>query len=160
VSSERSTSASRIELSSHGVGVAAIATAPHDPLVADAPSNDRSPSLLAWQWSGYPTFHADRTNLVIHVLTQPMFVLGLLSVIASPVAGSIVGVAVRAVSGLALMAVAIIAQGRGHAREGSPPIPFAGPADAVKRIFGEQLINFPRFVLSGGIARAWKASQR
>jgi hypothetical protein len=127
--------------------------------VTDAASTDRSPTLLTWQWNGYPTFHADRTNLVIHVLTQPLFVLGFLSVITSPIAGSIVGIVVRAITGVVLMALAIVAQGRGHARESSPPIPFAGPADAVKRIFGEQLINFPRFVLSGGLARAWRGAQ-
>jgi len=126
--------------------------------VADATSTDRSPSLLAWQWSGYPTFHADRTNLVIHVLTQPLFVMGLVSLVTSPIAGSLVGVGIRAGGGAASMAVAMIAQGRGHAREGTPPIPFAGPGDALKRIVGEQLVNFPRFVLSGGFARAWRAS--
>jgi hypothetical protein len=127
--------------------------------VSETPNTDRSPSLLAWQWSGYPSFHADRTNLIIHVLTQPLFVLGFFSVLTSPVAGSIVGIVVRVITGIVLMAGAMIAQGRGHAREASPPIPFASRGDAVKRIFGEQLINFPRFVLSGGLARAWRATR-
>jgi hypothetical protein len=38
------------------------------------------------------------------------------------------------------------------------PVPFAGPVDVVSRIFAEQLITFPRFVLSGQFARAWRES--
>ena len=123
-----------------------------------AETTDRSPSLLAWQWAGYPTYHLDRTNLLIHVFTQPIFVLGFFSVLTAPIAGSLIGIVFRALSGAAFMALAMFAQGRGHAKEASPPIPFAGPVDALMRIFGEQLINFPRFVLSGGLARAWRAT--
>ena len=45
-------------------------------------------------------------------------------------------------------------QGRGHRRE--RPAPFAGALDMILRIFAEQLITFPRFVLSGEFARAWR----
>jgi hypothetical protein len=121
-------------------------------------STDRSPSLLAWQWSGYPTYHGSRRNLVIHLVTQPIFVMGVFSVVTAPLAGSLVGIAVRFASGLGGMAFAMIAQGRGHAMESSPPIPFAGPVDAIGRIFLEQLVNFPRFVITGGLAKAWRES--
>jgi hypothetical protein len=120
-------------------------------------TTDRSPSLLAWQWNGYATYHGSRRNLVIHLLTQPIFVMGFFSLLGSPFGGSLVGVAVRIVGGLGAMAFAMIAQGRGHAIETSPPIPFAGPLDAIGRIFLEQLVNFPRFVLTGGLVRAWRA---
>jgi hypothetical protein len=119
---------------------------------------DRSPSLLAWQWSGYAAYHGSRRNLVIHLVTQPIFVMGFFSLLSAPLGGSLVGIVARALGGIVAMALAMIAQGRGHAIEASPPIPFAGPGDALGRIFLEQLVNFPRFVLSGGLAKAWRES--
>lgn len=118
----------------------------------------RDPTLLIWQWNGYPTFHADRRNLLLHVLTQPVFALGFLALLTAPLAGSVIGALARVGAGIAAMAVAMAIQGRGHAREDAPPIPFAGPRDVILRIVLEQLITFPRFVLSGGFARAWRAS--
>jgi hypothetical protein len=56
------------------------------------------------------------------------------------------------------MVVAMVIQGRGHKLEKNPPIAFDGPLDVAGRIFIEQLFNFPRFVLSGGFGRAWKAA--
>ena len=38
------------------------------------------------------------------------------------------------------------------------PIPFRGPIDVGSRIFVEQWVTFPRFVLSGGLAQAWRAA--
>ncbi len=119
---------------------------------------DRSPGLLAWQWKGYPTYHGSRRNLVIHLVTQPIFVAGFFGVLTAPLAGSLVAIVLRVLGGVAAMAVAMIAQGRGHALELSPPVPFSGPADAIGRILLEQLVTFPRFVLTGGLAKAWRAS--
>ena len=45
-------------------------------------------------------------------------------------------------------------QGRGHRKEPVPPEPFTGLGNALSRIFLEQWITFPRFVLSGGWLRA------
>ena len=53
---------------------------------------------------------------------------------------------------------AVAAQGRGHGREAVRPVPFRGAADVAVRIVVEQWVTFPRFVLSGGFARAWTAS--
>jgi len=121
-------------------------------------SADRSPTLLAWQWSGYPSFHASRRNLVIHLVTQPIFVAGFFLLLGAPLAGAILHDVVHAIVGLVMMVVAIAAQGRGHAGEANPPIPFAGPGDAIGRILLEQLVNFPRFVVTGGLAKAWRAA--
>lgn len=120
---------------------------------------DRSPSLLAWQWNGYATYHGSRRNLLIHLLTQPIFVMGFFAVLGAPFGGSPVGIGSRALGGIGAMALAMVAQGRGHAIEASPPIPFAGPGDALGRIFLEQLVNFPRFVVTGGLAKAWRESR-
>jgi hypothetical protein len=126
---------------------------------SDTTRADRSPNLLAWQWSGYATFHTDRRNLFLHVLTQPIFVLGLFALIGAPLAGGIVAAVVSAVVGIAMMVLAMAVQGRGHAKEKEPPIPFAGPLDVIGRILLEQLINFPRFVLTGGLLRAWRQAR-
>ena len=55
---------------------------------------------------------------------------------------------------LLLMAVSFAAQGLGHAREANPAEPFTGPLNAIGRVFLEQWVTFPRYVLSGGWARA------
>ena len=59
---------------------------------------------------------------------------------------------------LAGVVVAVAAQGRGHKIEARPPAPFRSPLDVVARLLVEQLITFPRFVLSGGFARAWRGA--
>jgi hypothetical protein len=107
-------------------------------------------NLLAWQWEQYPNAHRDRRNLLIHAATMPLFGAGVLLAATTPWLGPL------ALAGLALLPLAMAAQGRGHRLESAPPAPFAGPLDVIFRIFAEQLITFPRFVLSGGFARAWQ----
>jgi hypothetical protein len=106
--------------------------------------------LPAWQWAGYPEFHRDRGNLLLHLATAPLFIGGTLAALASPFVGwwALGG-------GLGALAIALAAQGRGHRREGRPPEPFLGPGDFLGRLFVEQFVTFPRFVLSGGFARAF-----
>ena len=115
----------------------------------------RNEPLLSWQWRLYRDGHRDRTNLAIHVATQPVFAAGAVALVAAPVASLWLFVA-----GPVAMAVAMALQGRGHSREATPPVPFSGPLDVFARIFAEQLITFPRFVLSGELARAWRAAPR
>lgn len=113
----------------------------------------RQPSLLAWQFRHYPEFHGRRANLVLHVVTVPLFQWGTLLALFGWAWGW-----VTPVVGLSAMALAVVAQGRGHAMEKNPPVPFASKGEAVARIFLEQWVNFPRFVVSGGFGRAWRAS--
>jgi hypothetical protein len=115
----------------------------------------REGGLLAWQWRGYPDYHHDRRNLAVHVLTVPWFIAGTCSVLLAPVLGFRYGVA-----GAVAMIAAVALQGRMHAIEATPPLPFRGPADGVARLFAEQWISFPRFVASGGFARAWREAAR
>ncbi len=114
----------------------------------------RPGGLLAWQWSLYDQGHRDRGNLVLHLCTVPWFMLGTLTVLATPLLGPLGGL------GLLPMVLAVALQGRGHGREGVPPVPFRGPLDVVLRIFCEQWITFPRFVLSGKLARAYRDAGR
>jgi hypothetical protein len=110
--------------------------------------------ILSWQWSLYADGHRDRRNLALHAATVPVFMAGTLLVVAAPL------VAVwTALAGAAAMAGAMAAQGRGHRGEAVAPVPFAGPADLLARIFLEQWVTFPRFVLSGGFARAWRSAE-
>jgi len=59
--------------------------------------------------------------------------------------------------GVPAVALPLVLQGRGHRLEAKRPEPFRGPGDFVARIFVEQWVTFPRFVLSGGFSRAWGA---
>jgi len=109
--------------------------------------------LLSWQWELYPPAHRDRRNLALHLATAPLFQLGVVGLLASPFVGG-----VWAIPSLAAMAAALGAQGRGHKLERQAPAPFLGPLDVLARFFAEQFVTFPRYVLSGGFARAWRES--
>ena len=106
----------------------------------------REGGLLRWQWSLYPDGHRDRRNLALHAATVPMFLAGTCALVVHPLAGG------------GLMLAALIAQGRSHKLEKTAPVPFLGPFDVVKRFVVEQWITFPRFVLSGAFAKAWRES--
>lgn len=113
--------------------------------------SDRTGGLLAWQLHHYPENHRDRRNLLLHIVTVPVFQLGTVLLAASFFRSPWL-----ALPGLVSMVGVVALQGRGHALETAAPIPFLSPFDAVARIFVEQWVTFPRFVLSGGLARAWR----
>jgi hypothetical protein len=110
--------------------------------------------LLQWQWQLYPDNHHDRGNLILHLLTVPLFMTGTLALVLAPWLSLWLLAA-----GPAAMLTAMALQGRGHKRETVAPVPFAGPLDVVARIFVEQWITFPRYVASGAWARAWRRLQ-
>jgi Protein of unknown function (DUF962) len=111
-------------------------------------------SFFSDQFGDYPRVHADRRNLLIHAVAVPAFELATIALVAS-----LVGRAPVAAATSALVAVgAFAAQGRGHGMEPEAPIPFSGPGNALARIFAEQFITFPRFVVSGGWARAYRSA--
>jgi hypothetical protein len=114
-------------------------------------SASREGRLLAWQWALYAEGHRDRRNLIVHALTVPLFQLGTLALLSAPFLGGVL-----AAAGLGAMVGAMALQGRTHRLEPVPPAGFKGPADVFARIFAEQWITFPRFVLSGAFARAWR----
>ena len=104
--------------------------------------------LLRWQWQGYRHTHSSHANLVIHVITVPAFLLGTLAVVYAIVTLS----GWWAVAGVLAMATAMALQGMGHRLEPSAPAPFTGLGNAASRIFLEQWVTFPRYLLSG----AWR----
>jgi hypothetical protein len=111
--------------------------------------NTENAGLLGRQWAQYGEAHGDRRNLVIHLATVPVFMAGTVAVLGAPFVSWWL-----APAGLIAMFVAMAAQGKGHALEHAKPAPFRSRLDFVSRIFAEQWITFPRFVLSGGVARA------
>lgn len=111
---------------------------------------DRPNGLLAWQWQNYAANHRHPTNLVIHIVTVPLFWLGAASVVTAPFSGW------AGLGGLVPMLLGAALQGRGHKLEAAAPQPFRSPFDAVKRLWWEQWITFPRYVLSG----QWSAARR
>jgi hypothetical protein len=104
------------------------------------------PELLRWQWNGYPRYHRSRRNLLLHIAVVPIFLAGNVSLVLSLVQRSWL----VSLGGAAAMVVSVALQGRGHRMEPVPPEPFSSPANALARLFLEQWITFPRFVVSGG----------
>jgi hypothetical protein len=112
-------------------------------------------SLLAWQYRVYPEGHRDRVNLLLHLITAPLFCVAMIGFVIFAVWR-----APLASIGWALVAFAVLVlQARGHAREATPPHPIKGPGDLIARFFAEQFITFPRYVLGGGWLAAWRAAQ-
>lgn len=110
----------------------------------------RPGGLVRWQWDGYASYHRSRANLLMHIVLVPAFLIGNVALVYGAVRGSLVTAAL----GLGAMMVSMALQGRGHKGEQNPPVPFASPVEALSRIFLEQWVTFPRFVLTGGWRRA------
>jgi hypothetical protein len=101
--------------------------------------------FLQWQWSGYSAAHQNRTNLLLHIVAVPLFMSATLLAVYA-----LVRLSLPALAGSALgFLISLILQGRGHKLEATQPEPFKGSLDFILRLFAEQWITFPRFVLTG-----------
>lgn len=109
----------------------------------------RDGGIIAWQWSHYGSNHRDRGNLLLHFVAVPAFVGAALACLSCLIQGFWFAAGLS----FLLMVVAFAAQGVGHKREREAPVPFDGPGDFLARVFVEQFITFPRFVLSGAWMR-------
>jgi len=110
--------------------------------------------LARWQWESYPRYHQSRANLLLHIVVVPLFLVANLALIVALVQRSWW----FALFAFGVMVVSVALQGRGHRQEAVPPEPFTSGVNAVSRIFLEQWITFPRFVVSGGWLRAFQAA--
>ncbi|MEO1348001.1 MAG: terminase [Cyanobacteria bacterium J06635_15] len=103
----------------------------------------------------YSHVHAHRTNLLIHSVAVPLFILahvGLVAAISSrkPLpALTCVGVA----------AASLGLQRKGHALEVQAPEPFSNGWNFATRLYTEQFYTFPKFVLSGEFQESWSGAQ-
>jgi len=104
--------------------------------------------------SDYAQFHRNRANLLLHIVAVPLFVFGAVAAVWLA-AMSRFG---PAVAFAALPVISLAIQGRGHRLEPTPPRPFTGPGNFLGRILAEQFFRFPRFVVSGGWAKAMRES--
>jgi len=108
--------------------------------------------LVEKQWSDYADRHRNSNNLLIHIVAVPLLwfasfqVLGGVFLLLLGVPGAFDMLLWAAL----LIGVSLFAQARGHAMESIEPAEFASPGDFARRLFSEQFINFPRFVMSGG----------
>ncbi len=116
----------------------------------------RDGGLLAWQWDTYARNHCDRLNLLLHFVSVPMFIAGALATVSGLVHGRWLAAAIA----FAVMLSAFALQAIGHKREAQAPIPFDGPGDFLGRVFIEQFITFPRFILSGRWIRQLAQGER
>ncbi len=103
-----------------------------------------------WQWKGYARAHRDRVNLLVHLVTVPLFWLGVLLAV-SAIAFERTALALYLPL---LWLIGMTAQGQGHRREAAEVERFLGPIDFIVRLLIEQFVTFPRYVLSGAFRRA------
>jgi len=108
-----------------------------------------TPNLLRWQRDLYPAGHANRLNLVLHLVSVPVFVAGALTLVyaLATFAWGLAGL------GAAAVVAAIAVQGFGHSREIERPEPFLSPLDFVARFAAENFVTFWRFLASGDFRR-------
>ena len=114
--------------------------------------------LIEWQWSDYEDKHRNRTNLLIHIVAVPLFWVGIFEILGA-LTLMLFGVPTFRMIfwALVLMGIALGAEAYGHSLEGSAPHPAKDKAELIQRLVVEQLVNFPRFVLTGGWLRNLKA---
>jgi len=106
-------------------------------------------TLLSHQWKGYAQFHRSRSNLMIHIVAVPVFLIANMLFVLALFHGNWIVCAAAAVTTMGSLMV----QGRGHHDEPKPAEPFTSTLNAIARIFAEQWLTFPRFVLTGGWSR-------
>ena len=114
----------------------------------------RLSELVKWQWEGYATFHQSRTNLLIHIIFVPLFIISFIALLLAVLSLDLP----QACSALVSMLIAFGLQGFGHQQETNPALPFTSFKNAITRILLEQLYTFPKFVLQGKWYKALRAS--
>jgi hypothetical protein len=99
--------------------------------------------------------HTHRTNLLIHLVAVPLFILAHVGLVAA--------IAYRKpVSALTCVGSAVVSLGlqrKGHTLEAQAPTPFSSGWNFATRLYTEQFYTFPKFVLSGDFQRNWLGAQ-
>src|SRR5437879_10241467 len=105
--------------------------------------------LLTWQWQGYARYHQNTTNLLLHIVAVPLFIVANVLLIVAVVKVSL-GLLALSVLGIVVW---VIVQGRGRKLERVPPEPFSGRTNVLGRLFLAQWVKITRFRLSGDWSR-------
>ncbi|OEC32682.1 Protein of unknown function [Pseudomonas cuatrocienegasensis] len=108
-------------------------------------------SDLANQLRDYARSHSHPTNLLIHLLTVPLFIVASAVLLNGLLQLSFVAL----VTGIIGLVAAVILQRAGHRFETDTPETMPD----IKQLLREQFVTFPQFVLNGGWLRAWRASR-
>lgn len=116
----------------------------------------RLPNLRTWQWRSYADNHRHPTNLALHLIAVPLFIIAALLIVDGLLGLSFSSIAIGVIGLIAALGF----QRHGHSLEAQSPEPSTDRNDALKRLLVEQFVTFPRFVLSGGWWRAWKERHR
>jgi hypothetical protein len=111
--------------------------------------------LLAWAWRETPPVHRNASNLVIHLIAVPLFVVGHLLVLAAVVFSWWL-----VVLALLCVVVSVTLQGVGHSLERQQVPPFTGPRDFVRRLYAEQFCNFWRFLFSSQWSACFRSNAK
>lgn len=104
---------------------------------------------------GYSRFHRNRTNLLIHMVAVPVFMLANVSLLV----GLVQFETTRIVVSAGFIALSLGLQKLGHSMEATLPETFAGAGDFLKRIYSEQFFRFWAFVVDGAWLRNWHSAE-
>lgn len=104
-----------------------------------------TPNLPGWQYAGYPKNHANRLNLILHLITAPIFVTCTIGTLYFLVRAYWINAAIS----FGAMLLVVVIQGIGHGKEPVKPDPFLSPLDFLARFFTENFLTFWRYVFSG-----------
>jgi uncharacterized membrane protein YGL010W len=108
------------------------------------------------QLDDYARRHRDGLNLLVHLVTVPLFALGVGVGVAALVHREPVLVSLC----VALVVYSLLMQRWGHRREQIAARRQRKAADALARFLHEQFVLFPRFVLSGRWRENYEAAQK
>jgi hypothetical protein len=105
--------------------------------------------------NSYAYVHTHRTNLLIHLVAVPLFILAHVGLFAA--------IAYRkplpALTCVGLAVVSLGLQRKGHALEAQAPEPFSNGWNFATRLYTEQFYTFPKFLLSGDFQKNWLGTQ-
>ncbi|MBB4819575.1 phage terminase small subunit [Pseudomonas alcaligenes] len=112
----------------------------------------RHPNLRTWQWKTYARNHRNPTNLMLHLLAVPLFIVATLVLLNGLFTWRFLPVVLGVIGLIASLGL----QSHGHRLEAEAPEPFLDRKDAVGRLLTEQFVTFPRFLFSGVWWRNWR----
>jgi len=112
----------------------------------------RLSQVLARQWRQYPRQHRHPANLLLHLIAVPLFLVALIVLLNGLWHWRFVPLAIGIIGLLA----SVLLQACGHRLENGSSGPPSGRGESCGGLLLEQLVTFPRFLISGAWWRAWR----